>query len=69
MKGTGFRINGLYEFSDHDFGLYVDGGAGVMVLLKENIFINVEYEIAYASNSWYKDGWMNTEMGGIGFKF
>jgi hypothetical protein len=40
-----------------------------MIFLKENIFINAEYEIAWASNSWYKDGWMNTAMGGIGFKF
>ena len=40
-----------------------------MVFFKENIFINAEYEIAWASNSLYKDGWMNTAMGGIGFKF
>ncbi len=28
-----------------------------------------ENEMAWASNSWYKDGWMNSIMGGIGFRF
>ena len=63
------KREGLVELSDNDFGFYGGGGAGIMVFLKENIFINVEYEIAYASNSWYKDGWINTAMGGIGIKF
>lgn len=63
------RREGLVELSDNDFGFYGGGGAGIMVFLNENIFINAEYEIAYASNGWYKDGWMNTAMGGIGFKF
>jgi hypothetical protein len=40
-----------------------------MFLLKENIFVNAEYEIAWASNSMYKDGWMNNISGGLGFKF
>jgi hypothetical protein len=57
------------ELSDHDFGFYGGGGAGVMIFIKDNIFINGEYEIAWASNSFYKDGWINTAGGGIGFKF
>jgi hypothetical protein len=57
------------NLSDNDFGFYGGGGAGIMIFLKENIFINGEYEIAWASNSWYKDGWINTAGGGIGFKF
>jgi hypothetical protein len=40
-----------------------------MLFLKENFFINAEYEIAWASNSYYKDGWINSAMGGIGFRF
>jgi len=52
-----------------DFGFYGGGGAGIMILIRENVFINGEYEIAWASNSWYKDGWINTASGGIGFKF
>ncbi len=63
------KREGLVELSDHDFGFYGGGGAGVMIFIKENIFINGEYEIAWASNSFYKDGWINTAGGGIGFKF
>ena len=70
--GTQFshlKREGVLNLEDNDFGFYGGGGAGVMLFLKENIFINAEYEIAWASNSWYKDGWINTAMGGIGFKF
>jgi hypothetical protein len=63
------KKEGLLSLSDNDFGFYGGGGGGIMVYLKENIFLNAEYEIAWASNSWYKDGWMNTAGGGIGFKF
>jgi len=66
---AGLKKEGLVTFSDTDFGFYGGGGAGVMLFIKSNIFINAEYEIAYASNGWYKDGWMNTAMGGLGFKF
>jgi hypothetical protein len=57
------------NITDNDFGFYGGGGVGIMIFLKENIFINGEYEIAWASNNWYKDGWINTAGGGIGFKF
>jgi hypothetical protein len=57
------------EVKSSDFGFYGGAGAGIMIFIKENIFINGEYEIAWASNSWYKDGWINTAGGGIGFKF
>jgi hypothetical protein len=69
MQFAGLKKEGLVSLSDNDFGFYGGGGAGIMIFIKENIFINGEYEIAWASNSWYKDGWMNTAMGGIGFKF
>jgi len=69
MQIAGLKKEGLVTFSDTDFGFYGGGGAGVMLFIKSNIFINAEYEIAYASNGWYKDGWMNTAMGGLGFKF
>jgi hypothetical protein len=57
------------DANSRDFGFYGGGGAGIMIFIKENIFINGEYEIAWASNSWYKDGWINTAGGGIGIKF
>ncbi len=73
VLGTQFaflkREGPLGSLTDDDFGFYGGGGAGIMIFLKENIFINAEYEIAWASNSYYKDGWMNSAMGGIGFKF
>ena len=69
MQFASLKKEGLISLSDNDFGFYGGGGAGVMFFIKDNIFINAEYEIAWASNSWYKDGWMNTAMGGIGFKF
>jgi hypothetical protein len=69
MQFAGLKREGAVSISDNDFGFYGGGGAGIMIFLKENIFINGEYEIAWASNNWYKDGWINTAGGGIGFKF
>jgi hypothetical protein len=66
---AGLKREGAISLSDSDFGFYGGGGAGLMFFIKENIFINAEYEIAWASNNWYKDGWMNTAMAGIGYKF
>ena len=59
----------IINISDNDFGFYGGGGAGIMIFLKENVFINAEYEIAWASNSWYNDGWINSVSGGLGFRF
>jgi hypothetical protein len=64
-----FEKKGTITLSDNDMGFYGGGGAGFLFFINEKIFINVEYEIAWASNSSYKDGWMNSAMGGIGFKF
>jgi hypothetical protein len=70
MQFAGLKRTGAAtEISDNDFGFYGGGGAGFMVLLGEKFFINAEYEIAWASNSFYKDGWMNSLMGGIGIRF
>jgi len=69
MQFASLKREGFVTFDDFDFGFYGGAGAGVMVFINEKIFVNVEYEIAWASNSWYKDGWMNTAMGGIGYRF
>jgi len=69
VQFAGLKREGLVTLSDNDFGFYGGGGAGIMIFIKKNIFINGEYEIAWASNSWYKDGWISTAGGGIGFKF
>jgi len=69
VQFAALKREGAISISDNDFGFYGGGGAGILIFLKDNIFINGEYEIAWASNSWYKDGWINTAGGGIGFKF
>ncbi len=70
--GTQFssiKKSGVVSLSDNDFGFYGGGGAGIIYNISEKVFINAEYEIAWLSNSWYKDGWMNSAMAGIGFRF
>jgi hypothetical protein len=63
------REGGITDFSDNDAGFYGGGGAGGMLFLTKSIFINVEYEIAWAKNNFYGDGWLNSVMGGVGIKF
>jgi len=69
MQYATLKREGAVSLTDKDFGFYGGGGAGIMLFLKENLFINAEYEIAWASNNSYKDGWISTAGGGIGFKF
>ncbi len=69
VQFAGLNRTGVIELSDNDFGFYGGGGAGITIFISDKIFVNGEYEIAWASNSWYSDGWMNTAMGGIGFRF
>ena len=69
MQYATLKREGAVSLTDKDFGFYGGGGGGIMLFLKENFFINAEYEIAWASNNLYKDGWISTAGGGIGFKF
>ncbi|MEK6782426.1 MAG: outer membrane beta-barrel protein [Bacteroidota bacterium] len=70
MQFSGLTRTGtLGEFNDKDFGFYGGAGAGIMKTFNEKMFVNLEYEWAYLSNSFYKDGFMNSIMLGIGFKF
>lgn len=63
------RTTDNVEVSDNDFGFYGGGGGGFMININPKVFLNAEYEIAWLSNSFYKDGWMNSAMGGIGMRF
>jgi hypothetical protein len=63
------KREGILELTDNDIGFYGGGGAGLRIDVSEKLFINAEYEIAWVSNSFYKDGWLNNAMAGIGFKF
>lgn len=63
------RTTPTAEITGNDFGFYGGGGAGLMVFVSEMIFINVEYEIAYMTNNYYRNGLMQSAMGGIGVRF
>jgi opacity protein-like surface antigen len=54
---------------DNDAGFTGGGGAGLAYDINDKIFINAEYELLWMSNSFYKDGLLNTASLGIGFKF
>lgn len=63
------RTGGAGEIDTNDTGFYGGAGAGVMFFIKENIFLNAEYEWAYMSNTFYQNGMINSAMGGLGIKF
>ena len=63
------RSSSTGSTSGSDFGFYGGGGAGLMYFVNDKIFLNAEYEIAYMTNAYYRNGLMNTVMGGIGIKF
>lgn len=59
----------LIGVEDNDSGFTGGAGAGASYFLKENIFINLEYEFLWMSNSFYKDEALNTIGLGLGFRF
>lgn len=69
LQFAGLDRTGIIEVSDSDMGFYAGGGGGIMLFLKDNIFINAEYEIAWVSNTAFSDGWLNSVGGGIGLRF
>lgn len=69
IQFSSLKREGLLTLSDNDFGFYGGGGGGIMFNVTDKVFINAEYEIAWMSNSYYKDGWLNSAMGGIGVRF
>jgi len=69
VQFSSLKREGYLTLDDNDFGFYGGGGGGIMFSVTEKIFINAEYEIAWMSNSYYKDGWLNSAMGGIGIRF
>lgn len=63
------RSGEFVDAEDNDGGFTGGGGAGLMYLLNEKIFLSAEYELIWMSNSFYKDGWLNTASLGVGIKF
>jgi len=66
---TGYKHTGAVEITSTDMGFYGGLGAGAMLNLGEKLFLSAEYEWAYMSNSYFRDGYINSAMGGIGFRF
>jgi len=71
MHFSDYNITGPFggDIDTGDTGFYGGLGAGINLNFGELVLINLEYEWAYLSNSWYRDGFMNSVMLGIGFKF
>lgn len=70
MHSSWFERSGsLGTVTDKGFGFYGGAGLGGLKTINEKVFINIEYEWAYMSNAYYKDGFVNSIMAGIGFKF
>ena len=65
LKRTGTAT----EASVSDFGFYGGTGAGFMYFVNEKIFLNAEYELAYATNGYYKGGLFQSASAGIGMRF
>ncbi len=59
-------ITNNLEVTDKDFGFFGGGGLGTTIFINQNVFLTLEYEWDYLSNSWYRDGYVNSFMGGIG---
>jgi hypothetical protein len=69
MQFSDLKRTGAFTGSDNDSGFYGGLGLGGMKTFKEKFFINAEYEWAYMSNSFYKDGFVNSFMLGLGVRF
>lgn len=63
------RTGTLAVLEDNDIGILLGAGLGGMYDITDNIFINLEYELFYMTNSYYRDGLINTASLGLGFKF
>ncbi len=62
VKGTGWRINGTYDFNRSEGPIAYGFSVGY-------ISVSAEYEIAYMTNNYYRNGLMQSVMGGIGVRF
>lgn len=62
------RTGTLPDFKSNDAGFYGGLGAGVQKEISDKITLNLEYEWAYQSNSYYSDGFINSVMLGVAFK-
>ena len=66
MQFARFKATGQFEGSDHDWGFYGGVALGGMIHLNKKMFLNLEYEWAYMSNTYYVNGILNTVQAGFG---
>ena len=68
-QSASMKKSGTVNVSANDFGFYGGGGAGLMYFVNDQIFLNLEYELAYVTNEYFRNGVMNSALIGIGMKF
>ena len=68
-QNSHLKRTGILEVTSTDWGFYGGGAAGIKIMLSQMVFLNAEYELAWLSNTSYKDGLINSAMLGIGVKF
>ncbi len=66
MQFTRIKVGGLIDESDNDFGFYGGLGVGGMLYVSKTVFLNLEYELAWMSNTFYANGYINSVQLGIG---
>ena len=66
---SSYKREAAIETSTWDTGFYGGLAAGIVKGIGDHAFVNLEYEWAYLSNSFYRDGFMNSVMLGFGYKF
>ena len=57
------------EIKTNDAGFYGGVSVGAMIFVSEKTFLNAEYEWAWMSNTYVRDGFMNSALFGIGMRF
>jgi hypothetical protein len=62
------RTGTLGDVKTNDAGFYGGLGAGITKDLSDKVLLNLEYNWAYSSNSYYRDGFINSVMLGVGMK-
>ena len=63
------RRGDLPDVNVSDLGVYLGISAGAMFMFSQKWFANIEYEWAYLSNSYYRDGAVGSAMIGLGFRY
>jgi len=66
VQFTRLKVTGVLDDSDNDWGFYGGIGAGGMAYLSKTVFLNLEYELAFMSNTFYANGYINSVQLGIG---